>query len=95
MAFVPAILLLLDATFLNDQRNKIGFKSYLESSCGGTDDGLSTAGGILVLVSNFLRIGYYLALRPIKGILPVGEPEMQGTIEIAMGQAQLPPPVMT
>ncbi|CAN6195201.1 unnamed protein product [Urochloa humidicola] len=91
LAFLLAMLLLLDAGFLNDQGNKVSTNSYLESTCGGTKDGLSTIGGILVPVSNVFGIGYYLALRPIKGILPVGEHQMQGSFEIAMGQPQFPP----
>ncbi|PUZ61250.1 hypothetical protein GQ55_4G260500 [Panicum hallii var. hallii] len=94
LAFLPAILLLLHGAFLNDQGYKVGTNSYLEPACGGTSDGVFTSGGILVLACNFLAIGYYLALRPIKGILPIGEHQMRGSYEIAMGQPQFPPPLV-
>jgi len=94
LAFLPALLLLLHGAFLNDQGYKVGTNSYLESACGGTSDGVFTGGGIPVLTYNFLAIGYYLALHPIEGILPVREHQMRGSFEIAMGQPKFPPPLV-
>lgn len=98
VTFVPASLLLLHGAFLNDQgSNEVGATStYLASFCDVASDGVFSSGAVLVLTSNFLAMVYYLALRPIKGILPVGEHQMQddfgGGGHIAMGQPQFPPP---
>ncbi|KAM0856397.1 hypothetical protein ACQ4PT_049200 [Festuca glaucescens] len=75
--FPLAFLLLLHGTFLNYQGwNMVGATSphhLVPCYCDVVGDGIFSSGAVLVLLSSFLALGYYLALQPTMGILPVGD----------------------
>jgi hypothetical protein len=94
-AFPLALLLLLHGTFLNYQGwNMAGPTSahhLVPSYCDAVGEGVFSSGAVLVLVGNFLALGYYLAMQPMTRILPVGD-LLVVREGIVIGRMELQPP---